>query len=82
MVFGVAETAVGALGLAHWAVPFPSKEVTQVVGKDLPRLHTRALTQGLHVPPDVRAVKRFSRPGGKYRPGGFLCLAVFPQQTA
>ena len=55
----------------------PRKQVAQIVGEHLARLHYGALAQPLHIPPDVGAVHRLSRPRHEHRPGGdFLLLGL------
>lgn len=51
------------------------------MGKDLARLHTRALAEGFHIPPNVAPIQGPTRPGGEHRPGGlFLCFQIVPQK--
>ena len=54
----------------------PGEKMAQIVGKDLARLHTGALAQGFHVPPDIRSVQWLARPGGEHRPGGLFLLSL------
>ena len=61
----------------------PGEQVAQVVGEHLARLHSGALAQPLHIPPDVGAVHGLSRPRHEHRSSGdFLFLKIFFQRPA
>ena len=62
-------------------VKCPGKQMAKIVGEYLGRRYACTLAKGLHFPPDIASVQRFSVPADKHRSGGdFLFLEIGFQQ--
>ena len=79
----VAQDVCQAGEVLFQAVIRPGEQVPEIVGEYLAGSHPGALTQGLHVPPDIGPVQRPAVLGHKHRSGGdFLFLEIGFQQAA
>ena len=67
---GAVSQNIGQLGdVLFDAIESAGKEFSQVVGKDLRRLHAGSLTQFLHSGPDITTVQRFAGASNEYHAG-------------